>query len=137
SFNSIDLSTMKFAAVFASLLVTALGAAATPLEGRDVFDPPVTSPTTGTVWVSGQTQTVTWDISNPPKEITDAVGMLVLVKDKVTTPLILAENFSILLGHIEVTVPLVFEGSDYQIDLFGDSGNLSQEFTITGSGASF
>ncbi|KAJ7641938.1 hypothetical protein FB45DRAFT_737707 [Roridomyces roridus] len=128
---------MKFTAVFASLLVAALSAAANPLEARDVFDPPVTSPTAGTVWVSGQTQTVTWDTSNPPKDITNAVGKLVLVKDKVTTPLILAENFSILLGSIEVTVPLVVEGSDYQIDLFGDSGNLSPVFTITGSGASF
>lgn len=46
---------------------------------------------------------------------------------------ILAENFSILLGRIEVTVPWVEDGSDYQIVLFGDSGNFSPTFTINGA----
>ncbi|KAJ7625857.1 hypothetical protein FB45DRAFT_868996 [Roridomyces roridus] len=126
---------MKFTAVFASLLVAALSAAAASL---DVFDPPVTSPTAGTDSDCHLRLICAHrDTSNPPAEITDTVGMLVLVKDKVITPVILAENFSILLGHIEVTVPLVFEGSYYQLDLFGDSGNLSPEFTIQGSGISF
>ncbi|KAJ7625711.1 hypothetical protein FB45DRAFT_1005053 [Roridomyces roridus] len=128
---------MKFTAVFATLLAAALSVAATPLETRDVFVPPITSPSTGTVWTSGQTQTVTWDASNPPAHITNPLGMIVVVKDKVTTPIILAENFDILLGHIEITVPLVFEGSDYQLMLLGDSTNLSPDFTIQGSGVSF
>jgi hypothetical protein len=62
---------------------------------------------------------------------------------------ILQENFSILLGRIEVTVPWVDDGSDYQVvceqhilllipriganRVFGDSGNFSPFFTISGA----
>jgi hypothetical protein len=34
------------------------------------------------------------------------------------------------LGTIDVTVPRVKDGDDYQIVLFGDSGNFSPKFTI-------
>ena len=61
----------------------------------------------------------------------------------------LAQNFDITLGRIEITVPNVESGSDYglvrkyylrehspgivsdQPLVFGDSGNLSPNFTIT------
>jgi hypothetical protein len=64
---------------------------------------------------------------------------------------ILQENFSILLGRIEVMVPWVDDGSDYQVvceqhilllipriganrdPVFGDSGNFSPFFTISGA----
>lgn len=35
----------------------------------------------------------------------------------------LAKGFNILLGHIEVTVPKVPAGNNYQIVVFGHSGN--------------
>ncbi|KAK7008304.1 hypothetical protein R3P38DRAFT_2791830 [Favolaschia claudopus] len=108
------------------------GAAATPLAPRDVYVPPVLYPHAGTVWFVGQRHNVTWDNSNPPKQITNKIGRIMLRKGDLTTPVILADNFSILLGHIEVTVPWVEDGSDYQIVLFGDSGNFSPLFTISG-----
>ncbi|KAJ7085006.1 hypothetical protein C8R43DRAFT_1051636 [Mycena crocata] len=131
---------MKFASlsnVLALLSVTVLAgtAQAMPLtlETRDVFVPPVTYPHAGTVWSVGQRHNVTWDASNPPKQITNGIGRIMLRKGDLTTPVILQENFSILLGRIEVTVPWVLEGNDYKIVLFGDSGNFSPNFTITGA----
>ncbi|KAJ7625735.1 hypothetical protein FB45DRAFT_1030071 [Roridomyces roridus] len=127
--------TSTFLAATAAFVASALaGASATPLTTRTVFTPPVTYPHAGTVWFSGQTHNVTWDTSDAPSQITNKLGRIFLRKAGITTPLILAENFDILLGRIEVEVPLVLEGTDYQLNLFGDSGNFSPEFTIQGSG---
>ncbi|KAF7370070.1 hypothetical protein MSAN_00637000 [Mycena sanguinolenta] len=121
---------MKFS-LFTFLAATALTVVrAIPLERRDVYTPPVLYPHDGTVWYVGQRHNVTWDTSDPPVNITNKIGRIMLRKSNLTTPLILADNFSILLGRIEVTVPWVVDGSDYQIVLFGDSGNLSPFFTI-------
>jgi len=57
--------------------------------------------------------------------------MIRLVKGGIALPLILQEGFDILLGRIEVEVPWVVDGSDYQLVLFGDSGNFSPNFIIT------
>jgi hypothetical protein len=43
---------------------------------------------------------------------------------------ILAQNFDPRKGSVNVTVPLVLNGTDYQVVLFGDSGNFSPAFTI-------
>ncbi|CDO72631.1 hypothetical protein BN946_scf184985.g50 [Trametes cinnabarina] len=113
--------------VFSSL------AAAVPvaeMEKRDVFVPPVTYPHAGTVWYKGQRHNVTWDTTNHPVNITNKLGRIMLRKGDITTPLILAKDFDILLGRIEVTVPWVIPDSDYSVVLFGDSGNFSPEFTI-------
>ncbi|KAJ6481059.1 hypothetical protein C8R45DRAFT_320076 [Mycena sanguinolenta] len=124
---------MKFS-LFTLLAATALIAVhAMPLERRDVFTPPVLYPHDGTVWLVGQRHNVTWDTSDAPVNITNKIGQIMLRKSNLTTPLILADNFSILLGRIEVTVPWVIDGSDYQIVLFGDSGNFSPDFTINGA----
>ncbi|KAL1947929.1 hypothetical protein VTO73DRAFT_13653 [Trametes versicolor] len=104
--------------------------ALTSLEKRDVYTPPVLYPHAGTVWYKGQTHNVTWDVSDPPAHITNPIASLMLRKGQLPTPLILADNFSILLGRIEVTVPWVTEGDDYIVVLFGDSGDWSEEFTI-------
>ncbi|KAJ7486635.1 hypothetical protein FB451DRAFT_1337443 [Mycena latifolia] len=127
---------MKFA--FSNVLVlmsAAALAAATPLtlSKRDVYTPPVTYPHAGTVWTVGQKHNVTWDNTNPPVNITNKIGRIMLRKGDLTTPVILQENFSILLGRIEVKVPWVEDGDDYQVVLFGDSGNFSPYFTITGA----
>ncbi|KAJ7217295.1 hypothetical protein GGX14DRAFT_602861 [Mycena pura] len=119
---------MKFALALMSALALAV---ATPLAPRDVFVPPVTYPHTGTVWKVGQHHNVTWDTSDAPVSITNKIGQIMLRKGDLTTPVILQENFSILLGRIEVQVPWVLDGDDYQVVLFGDSGNFSPEFTIT------
>ena len=53
-----QLSIVSF--VFSFLAV----AYALPVVIRDVFVPPVTSPTTGTVWTIGSQQNVTWYVLN-------------------------------------------------------------------------
>jgi len=100
------------------------------LESRDVYVPPVLYPRQGTVWLVGEHHNVVWDTSNPPVNITNKIGQILLRKADLTTPLILADKFNILLGKIEVTVPWVQDGDDYQVVLFGDSGNFSPKFTI-------
>jgi len=117
-----------------TLFVVLLGAAVNALpviESRDVYVPPILYPHAGTVWKVKNHHNVTWDISNPPKQITNGIGLIMLRKGGLATPLILADNFNILLGRIEVEVPWVIPGDDYQLVLLGDSGNFSPDFTIT------
>jgi len=124
----------SFTKILFTLFVVLLGAAVNALpiiESRDVYVPPILYPHAGTVWKVNNHHNVTWDVSNPPKQITNGIGMIMLRKDGLTTPLILADNFNILLGRIEVVVPWVIPGDDYQLVLFGDSGNFSPNFTIT------
>ncbi|KAI0371383.1 hypothetical protein BV20DRAFT_965600 [Pilatotrama ljubarskyi] len=116
-----------FAALFGIFLQLVAGV---PLETRDVYAPPILYPHAGTVWYKHQTHNVTWDVSDPPVNITNKFGRIMLRKGGIATPLILADGFDILLGRIEVQVPWVIDGSDYELVLFGDSGNWSQDFTI-------
>ncbi|KAL4251206.1 hypothetical protein ABKN59_006303 [Abortiporus biennis] len=98
---------------------------------RDVYVPPITSPTQDTIWTIGTQVNVTWDTSNPPAQITNGLGKIVLVTDGLLdyeNPI--AANFSILDGFHTITVPDVAPKNDYAIVLFGDSGNRSQNFTI-------
>ncbi|CAL1712728.1 unnamed protein product [Somion occarium] len=113
------------------------------LVTRDVVNPPVTSPDASTVWHVGETQTVTWDTSSlpPPANITNTRGKVILgflTSDSenlmIDTPL--AQNFSILDGLVQVTVPDVPPRTNYIIALMGDSGNISPEFTIEGGSGS-
>ncbi|KAJ7289392.1 hypothetical protein C8J57DRAFT_431263 [Mycena rebaudengoi] len=118
-----------FAVLSASVFISG-NASPVGLEARDVFVPPILTPRAGTVWTVGQTQHVTWDVTNPPKQITNGIGRIMLRKGELTTPVILADNFSILLGKIKVKVPWVVDGDDYALVLFGDSGNFSGNITI-------
>jgi len=120
-------------ALFLLVLVNARPAAI-DVEARDVYVPPVLYPHAGTVWNFGERHNVTWSTADPPVNITNSKGLILLRKSGIATPLILANGFSILLGRIEVAVPWVLDGSDYQVVLFGDSGNFSPNFTIQGSG---
>jgi len=123
----------------ATLTSSALGAAL-PLEPRDVFVPPITYPHSGTVWYTGQRHNVTWATDPHPVNITNSKGMIVMAQGGLTfvtgpgslaSPL--AHGFDILLGRIEVAVPDVPTAADYQLVLFGDSGNYSPNFTIINS----
>jgi hypothetical protein len=123
--------TIAAASILSALSTVGVSAApAAELDTRDVFVPPVTYPHAGTVWTVGQHHNVTWDTSGRPVNITNSIGRIMLNKGGIASPLILNDNFSILLGRIEVTVPWVLPGSDYQLVLFGDSGNFSPKFTI-------
>jgi len=128
---------MKFTSittfVYPVLSFLFLAVFAAPLASRDVTDvfvPQILYPTKGTVWIVGERQHVTWNVSNPPAEITNKIGEIHLRQNGATSQSTLASNFNILLGKIEVTVPQVENGDDYQIVLFGDSGNFSPKFTI-------
>ncbi|EPQ52679.1 hypothetical protein GLOTRDRAFT_20378, partial [Gloeophyllum trabeum ATCC 11539] len=97
-----------------------------------VYAPPISYPTAGTTWQVGGSYNITWDASNPPKQITNPIGHIDLLKNNVIiTGAPLANGFSILDGTHEITVPLTVEpGSGYTVVLFGDSGDISPEFTI-------
>ncbi|KAK0184950.1 hypothetical protein F5146DRAFT_209885 [Armillaria mellea] len=119
-------------AFFTALLAVTASASVAPTR-RDIFTPPITSPTTGTVWTVKTIQNVTWDTSNPPSPITDRNRSSIrLIKSGGQLPVVLADQFDIMLGWIEVEVPWVIEGNDYSLVLFGDSGNRGKPFTITG-----
>ncbi|KAG7443491.1 uncharacterized protein BT62DRAFT_903123 [Guyanagaster necrorhizus] len=130
---------MKFTSLLLAVVSFFTVALAIPvnLDKRDVFVPPILYPHSGTVWTINERHNVTWDTSNAPVNITNSKGLIMLRKDNMATPLILAEGFNILLGRFEITVPWVVEGDDYSLVLFGDSGNWSENFTITGSDISF
>ncbi|ESK95823.1 hypothetical protein Moror_12435 [Moniliophthora roreri MCA 2997] len=104
-----------------------------PLAKRDVFVPPVLYPHAETVWRVGDLHNVTWDTSNPPAQITNQNGSIVLAKNGrllLNNPGYLAKGFPILNGRQEIQVPNVEPGDDYTIVVFGDSGNHGERFTI-------
>ncbi|KAI0695995.1 hypothetical protein BC835DRAFT_1272477 [Cytidiella melzeri] len=132
--------------VSAILLATAANAApgvvartVKPVE-FEVFAPPVTEPTTGTVWSAGQVQTVTWDISGLDDAGKNTTGFLLLGYTipgdtsgnehlNITNPL--ANGFKLGDGAVNVTVPSVVPRDTYIVVLLGDSGDASKPFTIT------
>jgi hypothetical protein len=77
-----------------------------------------------------QTHNVTWDITDVPKQISNKFSVR-LRRGGLATPLVLADGFDPRKGSVEVKVPWVVEG-EYQLVLFGDSGNFSPLFTIKG-----
>lgn len=102
------------------------------LVARDVFVPPVLTPNSDSVWKIGTNQTVTWDVSNPPKRITNSRASIVLVKDgRLDIDHPLATDLDVLCGSAVVLVPeTVAPGDNYQIIVFGDSGNTGEPFSI-------
>ncbi|KIP03165.1 hypothetical protein PHLGIDRAFT_111207 [Phlebiopsis gigantea 11061_1 CR5-6] len=107
-----------------------MAAAAPAAAPRDVYSPPVLYPHAGTVWYTGQTHNVTWDNSSPPKSISNRAFIL-LRSGNYETPVVLAHDFDLRAGRVEVAVPEVITGT-YSVVLFGDSGNWSQDFLING-----
>ncbi|KAF9054632.1 hypothetical protein BJ165DRAFT_1440194, partial [Panaeolus papilionaceus] len=109
---------MKFFSTASVLLGAIAAATALPvadLNLRDVFVPPILTPTAGTVWTAGQRVTVTWDLTDVPTQITNPIGNIRLRKDGWTSPFLLADGFQITDGSVEFTVPRVVEGDDYQL----------------------
>ncbi|KAL5524397.1 hypothetical protein ACEPAF_9537 [Sanghuangporus sanghuang] len=110
---------------------------------RDVANPPVISPNASTVWVVGEAEMVLWDTSDLPQQITNLQGTVVLgfLNDSsgnehlmIDSPL--ASGFDIRSGQIDIVVPDVEPRTDYIIALMGDSGNISDKFTIANSTSS-
>ncbi|KAJ7499961.1 hypothetical protein FB451DRAFT_1207088 [Mycena latifolia] len=116
--------------LFAVMLAAAVGASARPtVQPRDVFVPPILYPHAGTVWYSFQRHNVTWNTTDAPATISNE-ALLLLAKGGVEAPFILAKGFDLRKGRLEIEVPYVLSGTNYQLVLFGDSGNLSPIFTI-------
>ncbi|KIY42926.1 hypothetical protein FISHEDRAFT_23529, partial [Fistulina hepatica ATCC 64428] len=97
----------------------------------DVWSPTIISPTTGTVWYTGTIVNVTWcvETADAPVVISNA-GEVQLDEGGDNLGIILASDFDLRTGYVEVTVPEVSTGDSYEITLYGDSGNISNDFTI-------
>ncbi|KAF5336132.1 hypothetical protein D9611_006317 [Ephemerocybe angulata] len=114
-------------------IFTTVAVAAPILDQRDVYVPPILTPVKGTVWKKGSAQTVTWDASSPPAQITNPKGRIVLrsvEEERLILDKPLAENFDILDGQRSVTTPTDLPAGQYQIVLFGNSGNWGPVFSI-------
>ncbi|KAF8587494.1 hypothetical protein K439DRAFT_1614286 [Ramaria rubella] len=130
---------LTFYSTFFALLVvlsTAWSTLALPvLQLRDVINPRITFPTAGAVFKAGQTITVTWDTSVLPVGSPNK-GMIVLGVNTTTSENLqldspLAEDFLLTDGSHEITFPEnLTTKHNYILDLFGDSGNISPEFTV-------
>ncbi|KAJ2912625.1 hypothetical protein MD484_g7791, partial [Candolleomyces efflorescens] len=120
--------------IFTILTFFSMLSLAAPIsEKRDVFVPPVLEPAAGTIWQKGSNETVVWDVSNPPAQITNKLGRIYLRSVEQEIILLdqpLATGFDILVGQQEVTVPTDLASGEYQVVLFGDSGNWGPVFNI-------
>ncbi|KAF9069445.1 hypothetical protein BDP27DRAFT_1325357 [Rhodocollybia butyracea] len=120
-------STSFIASALAFLTATSSVSAAP----TDVWDPTITSPVAGTVWVIGTEVNVTWSTANEPAQVSNG-GKVVLAQNKAEI-LTLSPSFDLAAadGFFTVTVPVVVPNDNYQIVLFGDSGDFSPSFTIS------
>ncbi|KAH7885661.1 hypothetical protein F5I97DRAFT_1130267 [Phlebopus sp. FC_14] len=126
--------------VFSTVFVLALSylASAAPVQPTEliVWNPMITSPQFGDVWVAGCTQNVTWLTDNIPDEKKNATGLLLLGyyannSENLDIKHPLASGFPIAWGYVQITVPAnLTRGDNYTVVLFGDSGNASPAFTI-------
>jgi len=97
----------------------------------DVYAPPLLTPAKGAEWIIGTEELVTWDTSHPPKQITSRNATIYLSRNgylDYKNPL--ATGFDIMDGQRRVIVPNVPEDINYQLVLFGDSGNSGPIFSI-------
>ncbi|KAL1738906.1 hypothetical protein HDZ31DRAFT_69501, partial [Schizophyllum fasciatum] len=116
----------------AFMAACALGAQAgpiTPPPASTIYVPQITSPNATTVWTVGQRVNITWDASDAPAVINNEALAVLGHGAPCET---LAENFDLRKGWVEVTVPKVTPDTDYTITLFGNSTNISEQFTIKG-----
>ncbi|KAF5373607.1 hypothetical protein D9758_000967 [Tetrapyrgos nigripes] len=130
---------VAFTAFSASLIPSVTNALALPpaVVARDVFVPKINSPNNGTVWVIGAQAVVTWQNANAPDNISNGASVLLrkagtVLKNSTGQMYYLTQGFDLRAGFVEFIVPTdLVPGDDYAITLFGDSGNISQNFTIS------
>ncbi|KIJ25506.1 hypothetical protein M422DRAFT_273544, partial [Sphaerobolus stellatus SS14] len=111
-------------AAFIGASLVAVQAAPSPGRKRDAFVPPILQPNSSTIW----------DISVAPAQTSN--GTAIQLRNRyiyVYAPRILAENFDLYEGYQPVLVPddgSITTRNDWQIVLFGDSSNVSDDFSI-------
>jgi len=128
-------TTSVFAALLVVLSMTWSTLALPVLLEREVFDPPITFPKAGNVFKAGQTITVKWDTSSLPKDTPNkgeiVLGHLTEGSENLDVDHPLASDFLLTAGSQKITFPSNLETkTNYILDLFGDSGNISEEFTV-------
>ncbi|KIJ62579.1 hypothetical protein HYDPIDRAFT_59824, partial [Hydnomerulius pinastri MD-312] len=100
------------------------------------FAPTITSPSTGTIWLAGTKQNVTWVTSNVPSSIQDSTLVILLGffannSENLDIQHPLANSVPIMQGFAEITVPSnATLKTDYTVVVIGDSGDASKPFTI-------
>ncbi|EJF66279.1 hypothetical protein BD309DRAFT_1063173 [Dichomitus squalens] len=102
--------TVKTLARLLSLLVVAVHHAAASCT------PPILYPNASSIWYKDYLHNVTWDITKLPADT--GIPIIRLYKNGQDTAEILATNFDLTVGRVEVTVPWVMNGTDYQIRMF-------------------
>ncbi|KAF8077638.1 hypothetical protein FPV67DRAFT_1443253 [Lyophyllum atratum] len=118
-----------FAVLASSLVSFSHGAAVDVRAKLDIFDPRIISPNAQTIWVVGQVETVVWDTSDAPINISNGAAVELNPTVGPWAPLRILAGFDLRGGAVNVTVPDVPAGQ-YSITLYGDSGNRSHKFTV-------
>ncbi|KAN0127606.1 hypothetical protein V8E53_014584 [Lactarius tabidus] len=134
---------MQFFAALLSTVALAVSTTATPLHVTErseliVNAPRLTVPHGGDIWPIKSTQQVCWDISNPPPNTQNATGVLYLGflangSENLDLDHPLKTGFLLSDGCTSVTVPEVPTGDNYIVDLMGDSGDVTDAFSIVPS----
>ncbi|KAJ7190196.1 hypothetical protein GGX14DRAFT_483694 [Mycena pura] len=96
------------------LLAAVAGASPAPAgpKALDVFVPKITYPTEGVVLTSNATVKITWDTTGAPVNISNQ-ALLLLGKTGRILPFILAKDFDLRSGSLQIAVPYVLTGEDY------------------------
>jgi len=97
---------------------------------EDVFVPHINSPNGSTIWCIGQTETVEWETDNAPVNISNGAAIYLSYPGNFSSAILLAKGFNLRSGRHNVVVPANTTPGQYQITLFGDSGDQSQTFSI-------
>ncbi|KAJ7288152.1 hypothetical protein C8J57DRAFT_1706653 [Mycena rebaudengoi] len=127
-----------------ALAVVSSGSPMRPIQPHqlEVISPAIIWPAADVKWAPGSTHNVTWNTSMVPEKFCNNTGTLLLgyiTPATKTTPYSenlnishpLATGFRMGTGHTAVTIPKDTRcRANYVVVLFGDSGNISPQFSI-------
>ncbi|KAG7442979.1 uncharacterized protein BT62DRAFT_343253 [Guyanagaster necrorhizus] len=130
---------LSFVALFSAFFfAVAIAYPMTKLQELIVWSPTITSPTSSTNWCAGTPLNVTWDMMGMPEDGKNSTGLLLLghqTQDSENLDIHhpLANGFPLSRGWVFCTMPNdTAPRSDYIVVLFGDSGNASPRFNVSG-----
>ncbi|THV03874.1 hypothetical protein K435DRAFT_962213 [Dendrothele bispora CBS 962.96] len=110
----------------------------TSLTRRDrhiAWRPRILTPVKDSIWYLDTMQNVTWDTSDIPEQKVHENGTLVLARptendEHLYLKYPLAEDFPLALGYVSFFLTDRPKGDGFAVCLMGDSGDLSELFTI-------